>query len=362
MKTLYKMDSNGKIRQWSIKTDVDKTNGWPIYIVSHGVKDGKMQESVVSVKVGKNIGRSNETTAEEQCKLEAKSLFEKQRDRKGYTENIPTAPPDKPMLAHSYKDHKNKVQFPCAVQPKLDGVRCLAKIENGNVTLFSRTSTIFSGLDHIQNALSKLPNMILDGELFSNDITFQEILSLTRKSKNLTDDSIKIEYHVYDIINGNDFHQRMLDFNHAIMDANSEYIKPVPTFMAKDDKQIIHYHNEFSKTYEGTMIRNLKSKYAPNKRSTDLLKYKDFIDEEFVIIGFKSGKGKAEKVPTFEFVTEQGARFGAVPIGTEQERADYLAKAPFYIGLKATIRYFELTTTENPVPKFPVMVGIRNGV
>ena len=32
----------------------------------------------------------------------------------------------RPMLAHKYADKQKHIKYPCFVQPKLDGVRCLA--------------------------------------------------------------------------------------------------------------------------------------------------------------------------------------------------------------------------------------------
>ena len=41
----------------------------------------------------------------------------------------------KPMLAHEFKKNKHKVKYPCIVQPKLDGIRCIATIKDGKCTL-----------------------------------------------------------------------------------------------------------------------------------------------------------------------------------------------------------------------------------
>lgn len=120
--TLYKKDSKGKIREWSIYTGEE--NGIPFYSVKHGEKDGALQETKVHVPNGKNVGKKNETTARQQCALEANSLYERQIERKGYTLEIPTEVPYRPMLAHVYNDFKHKLEWPAAVSPKLDG--CLA--------------------------------------------------------------------------------------------------------------------------------------------------------------------------------------------------------------------------------------------
>jgi hypothetical protein len=131
--TLFKRDQLGRIRQWTIYC-TDKI-GYPQYVVSHGLQDGKSQSTAVDIMVGKNIGRANETSAWQQCVNEAQSLWQKQKDRKGYVEKLNNQQDKEtrlvpPMLAKSYnlagkdinklKDGR-KIAWPAYIQPKLDG-------------------------------------------------------------------------------------------------------------------------------------------------------------------------------------------------------------------------------------------------
>ena len=75
-KLLYGLDKSGKYKVWSIWTE-----GPELYIM-HGAENGKMQAKCEIVQ-GKNIGRSNETSPEQQAELEAESRYKKQLD-KGY--------------------------------------------------------------------------------------------------------------------------------------------------------------------------------------------------------------------------------------------------------------------------------------
>jgi len=360
MQKLYKKDSKGKIREWSISTGIDK--GIPFYEVTHGQLDGALQTDRVLVKSGKNLGRVNATTAQEQCELEAVALFERQKDRKGYTEDIPDTQPLKPMLAKKYQDEMDKVEFPCAVQPKLDGGRTIALVTKDGCKLISRQMKQYKGLDHIEEELAplhkKYGDFILDGELFNPDISFQTIMSLIRKTKNFTEESLNVQLWVYDMVDENEiFHQRYINWSNITN--NLHYVRQVPTLIVKSELDIIKAHKKFTAlNFEGTMIRNLNSYYKLNSRSSDLLKYKDFIDEEFKITGWKTGKGKYANVPTFIMETKEGYPFEGVPVGTQEQRAEYLANAKKYIGKLATVRFFEYTTTKKPVPRFPVIYDL----
>ena len=119
--TLYKYDSKGKVRQWDVTTDGDKV------IVSHGVKDGKKVEQTTVCKP-KNIGKRNETTAEEQAVLEAKSKWTKQIEREDYHEILELSGQQvRPMLALDYLKVPHRVNWDEVVaQPKLDGLRLVS--------------------------------------------------------------------------------------------------------------------------------------------------------------------------------------------------------------------------------------------
>lgn len=356
---LYKKDSLGRIREWSIAIGKDIRGHY--YEITHGQKDGKMQVARTYVEAGKNIGRSNETSPVEQAKFEAQAEYTKQKDREGYSENIPENKPLKPMLAKKYHDEKGKIVYPCVVQPKLDGSRTFAHVTKDGCKLISRQLKEYTGLDHITNELAplhkKYGDFILDGELFNPDLDFQTIMSLVRKTKNYTKESTQIQLWVYDMVSEDTFHQRFINWSYITL--NLTNVRQVATHIVKSEDEIFRFHKKFvHEGYEGTMIRNLGSEYKINGRSSDLLKLKDFLDEEFKIVGFKSGKGKFENIPTFELITSTGATFEAVPKGTEEQRASYLVNAESYIGKLATVRFFEYTTSDPPVPRFPVIVDL----
>lgn len=66
----------------------------------------------------------------------------------------------------------DKVNYPVRVEPKLDGLRCIAIKKDGKVTLFTRNGTIIDspGVSHIKKVLedANFDNVVLDGEMMSN--------------------------------------------------------------------------------------------------------------------------------------------------------------------------------------------------
>ena len=130
-KLLYGLDKSGKYKVWSIWTE-----GPELYIM-HGAENGKMQAKCEIVQ-GKNIGRANETTPEQQAELEAESRYKKQLD-KGYrsTKEELVELPLLPMLAADYLKQGHRIKYPCFGSPKMDGVRCLAIRHEDHVELKS---------------------------------------------------------------------------------------------------------------------------------------------------------------------------------------------------------------------------------
>lgn len=197
MKTLYKIDTKGKVRILQIDTEGSK-----IVQVS-GLLDGAKTTNY-SECVGKNIGRSNETTPEQQAILEAESKI-KEKLKEGYFETIDEAKGGDvvlPMLALDIKKLKKPIDWSnCYVQRKYDGMRCLIKKIDGKVSLWSRTNTEITTMPHIQKEFEnpEIPNNIYDGELYNLELgSFQEQMKAIKKF--IPGISTTIKFNCYDIV------------------------------------------------------------------------------------------------------------------------------------------------------------------
>ena len=108
------------------------------------------------------------------------------------------------MLAHPYGNKEfDKDSF---IQPKLDGIRCYITKDGA----FSRNHKEFKTLNHIKDAFKplfeRLPNLIVDGELYNHQFKndFNKIISLVRKqnpTKENLEEAVKyIQFHWYDYV------------------------------------------------------------------------------------------------------------------------------------------------------------------
>lgn len=229
---------------------------------------------------------------------------------------------------------------------------CRTIYNNGK--LFSRQNSEFKSLPHIIKSLSNC-NMVLDGELYSDQLTFQEIISLVKRDEP-HEDCEKIHYHVYDEISDHWF----LDRIKRVQNLNYEYINPVKTYDCKNEEEMLEFYSEFMKQgYEGIMIRNKESSYKNNSRSKDLQKYKKFMDEEFKIVDVISGKGKFEDCGIY-VCEHSGKTFNVTPKCSEDEKRQILTNKNEYLNKMLTVKFFEWTTSDVPLPRFPIGIAVRD--
>lgn len=376
---LYQKNTRGQMREWKIRVE-ECDDGTAKIVTNAGAIGKKYTESVRHIKCGKNIGKANETSALEQAICEAKSMWKKRVDS-GMVESRAAAEkyePVFPMLAHNFKDHSKKIRYPACVQPKLDGVRALATIgPDGNVLLISRKNKHFNFLDHIREAISEFDlgtGLYLDGELFTKELPFEEIVGLCRKDK-LPDDIIsekmkKIQYHIYDCF---DIYRKDIDFRarNALVSSilkgasDSSPLKLVETRDAGCEDDVFSHYDDFFRVqgYEGAMVRNKDcSVYGINKRSYDLQKIKEFEDSEFKIVGFKEATGNDHGTIVWICKLDSGETFDVRPKATREERARLFKAASEafseFEGKRLTVQF--QGRTNNGFPRFPVGIGIRD--
>ncbi len=214
--TLYGKDAKGKDRFWKISYSDDSIE------VTHGCVGGQEQTSCRTFE-GKNVGRKNETSPEEQARLEAEKMWITQVYKKGYrpepsdtkatkwvkdilkaaaeqngvinglntilrgkgisgnltarTNSAPGANTIKNIkctLAQQWGPKATKyfdVKDGVWIQPKYDGVRVLAYYDGSKVRFISRGSKEYPHLELLKKRIGRVlidqPEIILDGELYA---------------------------------------------------------------------------------------------------------------------------------------------------------------------------------------------------
>jgi DNA ligase-1 len=373
MKELYKKTSTGAIQYWQISVYED-SNHSSAYIIEteYGqVGTGSPQTTFDTIYEGKNIGKANETSVCQQAEAEAQAKWEKQK-KKGYVESIGDAKADVvdeiieggivPMLAFTFEKQGHKIKYPCYVQPKLDGIRCIAVVEGGKCTLWSRTRKRINSCPHIIAEIEKFfkDDIILDGELYNDDFNdnFEHIVHLVRQDEpdaQCTD----VEYHIYDTVNKDPFKLRTSALENMLENSLPNYIKLVLTETVDFEDRVPDFFLAYKEMgYEGAMLRNSNGLYA-NKRSADLIKVKEMQDEEFKVVDIEEGRGKlAGHVGAFVCLTSDGKEFKAKMSGATEKLRDYFKDESLWKNKLLTVQFQDYTSYG--IPRFPVGLRFRD--
>lgn len=189
-------------------------------------------------------------------------------------------------------------------EPKLDGYRFIALVQNRNVRLLSRR-----GLDnttkyaHLAESLrhQKAGELILDGEVVALDELgrpcfqcLQQRLMLEREAQLPGEkEAIPIIYYVFDIVyvDGYDLTRVPLRQRKDILYTSvksSNGLRLLDYF--EGDGELV-YEAAVRQGFEGVVAKLWDSVYEPGRRSRSWLKVKVILSDEFVIGGFSHGLG-----------------------------------------------------------------------
>lgn len=176
-------------------------------------------------------------------------------------------------------------------EEKLDGYRIISVINDDEVTLFSRNGENMNRkFPEIVESLSRLNiRAVLDGEVvaYNKDgvMSFQEIQQREKETK--------LIYHLFDILNINGISTLELP-----LIERKKYLKKLikentriklSRYVVEKGKSL--FKNTLGKS-EGIIAKRLDSKYIVGERTSDWIKIKNQMREEFVIGGVTKPKGK----------------------------------------------------------------------
>lgn len=285
-------------------------------------------------------------------------------------------------LANKYFDQEKRVDFETQswfASRKCDGLRCICIKENGVVRFFSRQEREFTTLDVLRNLIERCPedNFVLDGELCvvdsNGDENFQDIIKLARRKDYTIPNPF---YQLFDMLTideffgytmSPDFHvriMRMEDFfkhSRSLLESNVKILQQTLVRSIKHFEELLEEAR--SKDWEGLMLRRDIS--YEGRRTNNLLKVKDFLDDEFCVIDYEvgpmrmieNGQQVERNVLTNVIVEYKGNRVSVGSGFSKEERIHYAEHPEDIIGHQITVKYFEETISQSGLSsiRFPVV-------
>ncbi|MEE3169269.1 MAG: DNA ligase [Pseudomonadota bacterium] len=199
------------------------------------------------------------------------------------------------------------------------------------------------------------PEQPLDGELWMGRGTFAELSGVVRKAVPVDEEWRRVRFMVFDLpVPGVPFNERLERLKAVVAGVDSPFLSVVGQNRATSHDNLMARLEAVTRGGgEGLMLRLGSSHYEAG-RSDDLLKVKQFLDAEAVVVRHLPGSGKFQGLMGSLLVElENGRRFR---IGTGFSEADRASPPP--VGALITFRYFGHTATG--LPRFASFLRVRD--
>lgn len=342
---LYMKDNSQSIRVWSIHAE-DNT-----IIIERGVLGG---ESIISTE-DIHCGLANRTISE-QVEMRIKSRVNKKIDA-GYVHSLEDAKLNqktnslgflKAMKCSRYDEEQNKIPYDeTYVQPKLDGHHCSIVKSNGELIAYSSNGKIITTIDHILKEIDIPEGTALEGELYHHGTIIQTIGSWVKK---LQPNSLKLHYHVYDIVSSDCYSKRYKMLKTLTLGSRASVLE---TALIKGRFETAPILAGFIRRgYEGAVFRLLDHPYRPGARSKGVIKVKPMhfddgfaIDDEFLVVNIASSK---DGWAILHCETDKGAPFKVACPGSVKEKTKVYLHREFYIGRHIKVQFSGWTNDKKP--------------
>jgi DNA ligase-1 len=252
---------------------------------------------------------------------------------------------------------------------KIDGARCIAIVDGeGKSTFYSRTGKVFDTLNVVHDAIRSLglTNVVLDGELCLVDEDgvedFQGVMKELRKKDHIIPNPV---YKIFDLLTHDEFYSqkgnnsrpfsiRIKNLEYTIKQHNkSKCLVQLKQTLVKDESHFQELVKEASNSgWEGLMLR--ADEPYKGKRSKDLLKYKTFFDDEYIVedVTFgpfryiKDGQECEETMLSNITIQHKGYKVDVGSGFTIEERQAFYKDKSKILNKTVTIQYFEETENQ----------------
>ena len=352
---LYKKDSKGKMRIWSIwSEDV-------FIIMEYGTVGGEIIENSEPI----HFGLANRTK-DEQIAMRIKSRVNKKLDSgycrtqhdalTGSTTN--TLGYARQMNAHSLKTVAATPQDGVYIQHKLNGHRCSIANVNGKLFAYSKGGKPIETIPEILSELKIPKGKTLDGELYCHGIPLQTISSWVRRRQ---ENTLRLRFMCFDIMMNGNFKKRDKLLRKKVkFGKKSEYI---PTTFYKGEFDVVPLLKDaLEKKYEGLILRKKCGLYEEGKRSHNVLKVKRkitsgtadsfMLDDEFLVVNIRSS---VDGWAILVCETETGVKFNMSAPGDVPYKTLILKNKEQYIGKHIRAEFEGYTKGKKPVEAVALM-------
>ena len=269
-------------------------------------------------------------------------------------------------LAQKFEEKRIVGKERVGVEPKLDGIRCFAIVENGEALLYARSGKLITNFDEtIGRELVKLGDGCYDGEIMGKD--FIDLMRQAYRKENAdVSDAYLALFDFLPLEEWNSREAKMSTTDRYLELATRigynfplKYLKKVSrTIVDADYAAIKALHDEYVEAgYEGAMVKDLEAPYKFG-RGPEVMKLKAFHDVDLKIERLIEGTGKHSGKLGSVVVNYHGVEV-QVGSGFSDELRDTIWSTPdMFVNRTIEVRYQEVTPDGSL--RFPTFVCFRN--
>ena len=293
----------------------------------------------------------------------------------------------KPMLAPNQSVDLDTIKYPILISGKLDGIRCIFK--NGEMLSRSLKQIRNKKLQERFNELkqySKDNNLVLDGEIYSHELTFQEITHFVM-TEDIGDEVLpeSLNFWCFDVFDENrplPFFERVEIYD--VILTNKKYCVRVEQIKINSREEIqTKFDKMIDNGYEGLIIKDLDGLYKCGRGTLKeglIYKMKPFKTYDLAVIDVfermentsestinelgrsQKSRHKDDLIPTGiagGFVVEyQGKSMKVTLTGNEEFRRDIWTSKEKCIGKVIELKAMEVGSKD--VLRHPVFLRFRD--
>ncbi|KZN15245.1 DNA ligase [Marinomonas sp. TW1] len=251
------------------------------------------------------------------------------------------------QLATQFSDEARVQDY--LISEKYDGIRA---IWTGSKLITRKGNEINSP----QWFTEKLPNIWLDGELWTQRNDFAKVMSIVRKKQPVDQEWRQIKYMIFDAPDQErsmTFEQRYARYKRILEHLGLSHVIPVKQFSVASLSELYDRLNEYvASGAEGLMLHR-KMAVFESGRTDNLLKLKPYEEKEAKVVAVLPGQGKYEhKMGAILVEMPSGVRFKIGSGFSDQEREN-----PPKVG--STVIFKHSGFTLRGIPRFAVFQRLR---
>ena len=250
------------------------------------------------------------------------------------------------MRAKKFEGMSPRLSY--TIEPKYDGLRCIARVTRDSVTLLSRNGLEFTSSDHLKPQLLELSGgeeYFFDGELVAGN--FNSSSSAVRRKEQQNDST---SFFIFDMLTPEEWSNPVSPFYHRrnalenlFAGREFEHIRPTPIYPVDTERAVMDRYNQFRDLgYEGGMLKNTKGLYRFSKHK-DWMKLKAVEDVDLRVESLVQGEGKYYGMLGAVIVRFKGKRVNVGSGFSDEERRIYWDDPSLIQGKVIEIQYHEIT-------------------